>query len=429
MTDKVVVGWKSLTDNMIERDVEYGYQFNALSTFEIKHKAAINYLVKEFEMRKKAAELRRVSIADTGMIDTNLLHSYKYDDNLFLKIANVADGKNHGLFMMLDWSGSMTENMKGTLEQVMILTTFCRKVNIPFEVYCFSTAWKDNRYITVPGKAKRYENCIDKTKTPENSLFLEPNFSLLQLMTSRMPNSNFRRAANDLINISNAWGGYGYRNATALLIKPGLELGGTPLNDTIVVMSKLVNDFKAVNKLEVVNTVILTDGEDSSFKIIQNKTYNGYEKIGAETRWGVSYLFDPDTKKSYKIKRTITTTLLEILKDRTGCNLIGFYVIKNSKNYFESAYRKVVDNVTTREAAFIEFKENKVYGVTGQGYDEYYIIAGGRALEVEDSDLDDILGTGAQTATVRKLKGAFLKLNQNRLTSRVLLKKFIDRIT
>jgi ribonuclease I len=49
-------------------------------------------------------------------------------------------------------------------------------------------------------------------------------------------------------------------------------------------------------------------------------------------------------------------------------------------------------------------------------------------LNVEDEDLDDLLGDDNKEVSTRKLRGAFLKMNQNRLTNRVLLSKVIEEI-
>ena len=52
------------------------------------------------------------------------------------------DAKNHGMIFYLDWSGSMHDNMKGTIMQLLNLVLFCKKVNIPFSVYAFSSHYR-----------------------------------------------------------------------------------------------------------------------------------------------------------------------------------------------------------------------------------------------------------------------------------------------
>lgn len=422
---KVVVDWRKLYGDIANTESEY-YKTNMFQEFETKNKNAILYLVKEFELRKRAAELRRVSISDTGVIDTNLLHSYKFSDNIFRKIATVAEGKNHGLVAMVDWSGSMQNNLYGTVEQFLILTMFCRKLNIPFEVYAFSDS-------NVPGDAFKWMN-FDAV----NTLDLRQGFQLLNLMSSRMGNLAFRKMANDLLNVASSYtnyansGGYQNRYIREDIVKEKINLGGTPLNASIVALSKVVNDFRQKNRLEIVNTVILTDGEDSDIIYVLNSQQGRYSSaICPENNNNVSYIFDDETKKNFRVGyRGVTPTLLQILKARTGCNLVGFYVVTNNKKYFDSAMYRLDNSMlpVAREKALREFRENGVYSVLGYGYDEYYMIPGGKDMEASDDSLEDILGEGEKFST-RKLSGAFLKLNQNRLNSRILLKKFIEKTT
>ena len=108
-----------------------------LQKFKSEENASISFMVKEFEMRKSADEHSRTSVAKTGVIDTNKLHSYRYNDDLFRRITTVASGKNHGFVMFVDWSGSMDLHLKRTVKQLLSLTMFCKRVQIPFEVYSF----------------------------------------------------------------------------------------------------------------------------------------------------------------------------------------------------------------------------------------------------------------------------------------------------
>ena len=43
----------------------------------------------------------------TGVLDCGVLHTYKYNDDLFKKVTILPEGKNHGLLFIVDWSGSM----------------------------------------------------------------------------------------------------------------------------------------------------------------------------------------------------------------------------------------------------------------------------------------------------------------------------------
>jgi len=399
--------------NDTELEAHQRYDSTLLTKFEAKNKNAIAYLVKEFEMKKKAAELRRVTVSDTGTLDTNKLHTYKFNDDIFRKIGSVAEGKNHGIVMFLDWSGSMCDNMGGTIEQLVTMATFCRKVNVPFDVYAFST---------------EYDKGIKKEFVPvTDSQLVIDNFSLLNILSSSMKNATYRKFANDLLQIGEAYQPYvNYRrNYKSSYINDGHGLGGTPLNATIQVASNVVNDFRKRTRSEIVNVIFLTDGEDSSTLWTDNELGRS-QRIGPSDFRSVSYIEDKDSAKTYRVSdKGVTPTLLEILKDRTGCNLIGFYILPKSKRYFQNAMARF--NMMMTDDKYKQFRNEKFFSVNGYGYSEYFLIPGGEDLTTDDDSLSDILGE-AKDVSARKLKGAFLKMNQNRLTNRVLLSKVIKEI-
>ncbi len=408
--DDVIVDYKKFLGKIFDESKEKfeGYKPNMLMEFEAKNKNAILYLVKEFELRKKAAELRRVVVSDTGVLDTNKLHTYKYNDDIFRKVGSVAAGKNHGVVMFIDWSGSMTDNMKGTIEQLITLTTFCRKVNVPFDVYAFSTEWQCEPFSAIDPKS--------------GQLDFSGKFNLLNLFSSRMRNQEYRRMGNDLLNYGEIIGQYYKRS----YISENMGLGGTPLNSTIAIASGIVNRFRKAYKAEVVDVIFLTDGEDSASLYTKSPEYYGSMRIGPAQYNSVSYIEDTDTRKRYRVENGgVTPTLLEILKDKTGCGLIGFYIMPRSRRNFDNVLARL--NVFSVDG-FAKFKSEKFFAIDSYGYDQYFLIPGGSALSTEDEDLDDLLGDNNKEVSTRKLKGAFLKMNQNRLTNRVLLSKVIEEM-
>lgn len=412
--DKLVIPYKEIVGDIFVQNETYKnfYAKNALIEFESNNKNAISYMVKEFEMKKKAAELRRTTVADTGVLDTNKLHTYKFNDDIFRKVGSIQAGKNHGIVMFLDWSGSMGENFLGTIQQLITLTTFCRKVNIPFEVYAFSTDYDKRKNPS--------ESVVRSIQVNDGAIeFYEP-FNLLNLFSSRMKNTEYRSVANDLLNF-----GMSRQKGTGSLymysINRWFHLGGTPLNATIFAASELVNRFRKSYKVEVMNVIFLTDGEDTSTLYIKNGG-----SVGEPTRYSTSYITDQETNKRYRIGRNgVTPVLLEILKDRTKCNLIGFYILKNNK--------AILRNQVTRfghyfvEDMYRSFRSEKFLSVKNYGYDDYFLIPGGDALLIEDDDLTQILGNETEVST-RKLTTAFLKMNKGRLTNRVLLTKVVEEI-
>lgn len=416
----LIVPYKKILGSLfIPATYEYKeYKAGLISEFESKNKNAIAYLVKEFEMKKRAAELRRVTISNTGVLDTNKLHTYKFNDDIFRKVGSVSAGKNHGVVMFVDWSGSMSDNMKGTIEQLITMTTFCRKVNVPFEVYAFTTQYtKHDYYATEEQKAK--------TRTVTNQkgvLELDGAWNLLNLFSSRMKTTEYRKMANDLLNYGELMSNHYKRD----YIEEVYGLGGTPLNQTIITSVGVVNKFRKAYKVEIVDVMFLTDGEDSDSMYTVGENYSSV-RIGSSNYRTVSYIEDKETCKKYRVADAgITPTLLQILKDKTGCNLIGFYILPKTRRWFETALRRF--NIMTTQEGFMQFKTEKFYSISNYGYDQYFLIPGGNDLSVDDDDLDDLLGENNNKVSTRKLKGAFLKMNQNRLTNRVLLSKVIEEI-
>ncbi|NBQ36725.1 MAG: 23S rRNA (guanosine(2251)-2'-O)-methyltransferase RlmB [Synechococcus sp.] len=106
--------------------------------FQRDNKKTVNYMVKEFEMKKKASEYARTTLSKTGVICPVKMNNYKFSDDIFRKMSVTPEGKNHGMVLYLDWSGSMHKHMKPTIDQLLNLVMFCRQVNIPYRVYAFS---------------------------------------------------------------------------------------------------------------------------------------------------------------------------------------------------------------------------------------------------------------------------------------------------
>ena len=131
--------------NYFHKNVAYAVD-KCYNCFKKDAQKSVNYLVKQFEMKKSADEYKQsVATSKTGVIDTNKLFKYKLTDDIFKKVTVVPEGKNHGLVMYLDWSGSMQYQLLDTLKQTYNLIWFCRKANIPFRVYGFQSGLRPDQ--------------------------------------------------------------------------------------------------------------------------------------------------------------------------------------------------------------------------------------------------------------------------------------------
>ena len=394
--------------------------------FREQNKSIVDYLAKEFGMKKRADEYKRTASANTGVLETSKLYSYKYSDNLFKRVATVTSGKNHGLVMFIDWSGSMSSNMAGTVEQMMILVMFCKKVNIPFDVYAFTDRmWRsDNESILNLNDSK------EKWDYQPGDFCEQDHFNLMQLFSSKMSNIEFNKACWNAINIRDH---YQYKtnwhyNGGQLPSIPGQYcLGGTPLNATIVASHELVRRFKRDHNVQIVNTVFLTDGDSSQAGCYLDS--EGKEQhIGRNDQLTIR---DIPSKSEVERSKTLgwsashratTETLFNSLRKATGANIIGFFLVnrldRNKASYYST------DNKSF-ETMMDSWRKEKCIVTEIDGYDNLYIIKDGSDLQIDERSELDKVDAGSKKSAIRT---AFRKMNRKKLRNRVVLNKFIEQV-
>ena len=380
----------------------YEYARKCMTEWKVKEKESISFMVKEFEQRKAAELYSRINVAKTGVIDTNKLHSYKYNDDIFRRLATTPKGKNHGFIMFLDWSGSMQWTLRETMKQLFSLCLFCKQIGVPFEVYAFKdSSGSDNPF-----------SYINKTDVIRGSSLVLRNF-----LSSRMNSEELNFAMSIL------W----YNESGRYLSSDAM--GGTPLNNAIMISPKVVADFTARNKLEITNVIWLTDGDSNGSDGIENST------TPRDHRRSNRYFYvDPTTNKTYDWYPhdwcntvTNTNTLLRILKDRTGCNLVGFFLYEyNSFKRLDNQFNISNQNPEAFATARKFWIDNKFYPVKSAGYDEYYVID----TKSMNNTTNDLLidNSGDKKMSVKKMASAFSKFAQKKTVNRVLLRQFVERI-
>ena len=402
-------------------------------------KKVISYMVKEFEMKKSANQYKRASTAKTGSLDMGVLHSYKFNDDLFKKVTTLPGATNHGMVMFLDWSGSMCNNMPTTLKQLFNLVWFCNRVKIPFEVYAFTDAFDGNRYYNNnPGSP------IQDFKSGD---LVVNDVKLLNFLSNKMNKKDQDEMMDYLWKMAARWVGFRDWRKDGYPMNPPkkLTLGGTPFNHAIVAAMELLPKYKKKTGVEKLNAVFLTDG--ASHKISNKYIVDGDIDTQSETKAFDSYsndkimvITDPVTNTTITEEEVInkisrysydsssqTTMLLQLLKKRVpDTSILGFYVAGSGKaGYVKKEIIMKEMNCSWEEASeyYKEINKNKVLVSKQKGYDEYYILPGGAKLDIESGDLNVEVG-----ASKANLKRAFVKASKGKVTSRILLNKFIQRV-
>jgi hypothetical protein len=265
---------------------------------------------------------------------------------------------------------------------------------------------------------------------------LSPNpFSLLHLLSSKMKVREFTKMCSILLGLgaklSRTQIGKPLENGLDMSVPNILSLSGTPLNEAILACFEIIPKFKSDNKVQVVNTVFLTDGEGSTI-------YGYYEEQNARKLKGFNtyrdrIIFrDPVTKAIAEVYDTIgnpstqgtdqSIALLRLLKQRTDSNIVGFYITSSQDA------RASISNFITREEKksldtfMSEFRRNKYAILQNAGFDEYYF------LRSNDLAIDDENDFEVSSTTTRALVSAFSKYTTNRITNRIVLNRFIQLI-
>ena len=371
----------------------------ALQTYMNSIKGTVNQMVQQFQMKQAADADKRSEIAKTGVLDTVTMINYRWSEDIFLKNEVHPDGKNHGMVMYVDWSGSMSGILKDTVEQLLVLVEFCRKVNIPYEVYAFSS----QRYNPVNDYRSDEHRAFEENRGEQWNSTSEQDcrpheFSLYNFLSSRMNKREFATALSNFWNLTMGCSHYGGNTPRCL------QLGCTPLNEAVVCAMTQVPEFQAMHGIQIVNTVFLTDGE-------------GHSMIGRyHYRGDKSFVTDKKTKKNYEINgRGETSALLNMLRDKTGSNLVGVR-LHDAKNLRFLRY-----HMEHEEYARLEKQYKKENFVTMESaYDEYFIVKGDLKVETDAlENLDD-------DASYTRIKNAFIKGGTRRKSSRVIANKMVE---
>jgi len=442
--DDVIIKYNDIIDIATEN---YSNELNSAYFIQTKKevvdmkadsKKTVAYMVKEFEMKKSADQYARASTSKTGSLDMSALHTYKFNDDLFKKVTTLPGATNHGMVMIVDWSGSMAENLEGTFSQLFSLVWFCRQTHIPFEVYAFSDAYpKCNK-----NDLDKFDDVSGmKINNFKSGNIILRDMNLLNIFSSKMNIKEEMEMMYNCLVLAKQWtwprnnreGNFPIR------IPSKINLGGTPLNEAIIAMMDIVPKFKTDNGVQKVNTVFLTDGVSNSLQGVYtyklNKTTGEHSKSSKHinNHWsGETTMFtDPKTNKTYEAEdnKNITNVLIKILKDRIeNMNVVGFFIAGRGKSgrvdkrtlmsiLPKDSYSSIIEKVKF-------LNKEKYLSISQCGYDEYYILPGGNSLMLENDGLDDDL-VGASKA---KLKSAFGKSMKSKISSRQLLNKFVKMV-
>ena len=394
----------------------------------------VNYLVKEFEMKKSADLYKKSSTDKTGTLDPLKLKNYKFSEDLFKRVTITPDGKNHGFIFLLDWSGSMHDSIKETIDQLIQLVYFAKKINIPFEVYAFTDMSKsyyssdDVNNFNIKSGDMQMQSCNLINFASHKLKKTELDESLLYVYHCARYYSDYYRQHRGRYNAQEESGW------TVGLTKE-YYLGSTPLNESLVILDKLIPLFKRKYSIQKMSMITLTDGySNNSWTGVLDRTPPRFD---LETQI-VPILKDKNKKytvtqgqikNSYGFAkrfgpRDYTNLMVTYLKKKYDIKIVGFHIVKNPKDYSVGSY---LDTGTSFEDRGELTKDLRTKGFMSaqvtHGYDDIYLLNKNK-LSVKENKMDDIT-SDMKTSQIRRLFAGGMK---NKLNSRILLNKFIEKV-
>jgi hypothetical protein len=401
--------------------LQYELDNNLPGEFNVHYKAvkkAIIPAVKEFEMRKAAYQYQRSSSAKTGSIDVNQVHSYKFNEDIFKRVTLQADAKNHGMFLLVDYSGSMYDTIDNALDQVLHLVAFCKATNIPFEVYGFSS---NTSTYDVPTQAGTQD--LD-------------NLSLFQITSSTLKKKEFedsiyniwlrRQCSGDKYSEMRLAGVY-----SADIYSHFEEFGSTPLHQALNVSYYLVKEMIRKNNIEKMSFVTLTDGDSNNLRVYQAMAEDNYIPTKAG-RNSAKYSVVIDKKMVHCTgARNLSKSILEYMQRRLGVTTVGFF-IADSGRYMHSRCWSANNDSKNRQVDYYDnkfgndqYRKNRCVAFQDTlGYNEYYVLKKTGLA----TDEDEGFGSVEAGASKGKLNTEFKKFAKSKKTNRVLMTKFAKAV-
>lgn len=172
LTNALVIGYDTfpLADVKVitaKKYMEYvkercNHQSDSVVTAEVREmrkgiSQSVDSMVRVFESKKAAERYKNIKVSDTGLVDINKVYRYKFDDKIFRQNKILPNAKNHAYYILIDLSGSMSRMLGDVIEQIVVITEFFRRIQVPYKVVGFGMGvnsylrnWGNNKPITNP---------------------------------------------------------------------------------------------------------------------------------------------------------------------------------------------------------------------------------------------------------------------------------------
>ena len=413
-----------------------------------KNKSIVAHMAKEFEMRQTAMRSAKAFTGKSGQLDMNRLAKYQIIEDVFKRVTYLPDGKNHGVNVLLDWSGSISHEIKDLIEQTFILSEFCNKVQIPFRIFLFSDSIIRGEDYWSSGEGKLVELLSNEMSGKKYTKGLDilsqmyMHFWKSEILQGWEPavsedvellNSIFNLDPEDALY-------YDKRNDLNYcdLVPNNFRLGGTPLNHCLLAMRKWIPEFNKMYGIEKSIMTIITDGFSHESDLLRQsdeewadaKSQMGSDWIGRSNM--KRYLIDPYTNKTYLYHEPSdynygdwnrTANLLEWISETCNVTITGYFVFSKKKDFSTTTH--YMPGISWEEKDEIWKTMRKTgYVFKTKGYNKLFFTYKNNLTASSDTELSDDLVDAKKS----RLTSAFKKNQKSKVTSRFLTTEFIKEI-
>jgi hypothetical protein len=316
----------------------------------------------------------------------------------------------------------MSREMLDTVKQLYNLIWFCKKVSIPFDVYAFTNEWK-RREQDATGQWNPINNELPY-EPQEYNLQVEEDFSLMNLFTSGVRTNELEHQLKNIWRIASVFSNY-YGSRYSYPTR--LCLSGTPLNEALMTLHKLLPKFQKDNNVEKVQCIVLTDGEANSvpYHVMVKDYFNSDEyKMGVRgINPGHCFLRDRSLGKTYKFGYSwwqFTEILIRNLQDKfPSSNFIGIRVLPPREG--SNILRRYCDDPTDYEKCMKDWRKLKTFTIKSSGYDAYFGLSSSALADETEFEV-------SEGATKGQIKTAFVKSLKTKKLNKKVLGEFVSLV-
>tara|TARA_B100000945_G_scaffold205556_1_gene165295 strand:- start:4831 stop:5769 length:939 start_codon:yes stop_codon:yes gene_type:complete len=311
------------------------------------------------------------------------------------------------------------------MKQLFNLVWFCKKVNIPFEVYAFSNdAWSigmDQEDYNNCKYAYRYDDGLKRQDLVKNikinDLSIEAGFRMVTVLDNTLNNRDLDAQMKNLWLTSQSFRNGAYPHPQRF------HLSGTPLNEAIISLKSITKRFIAENKVQKSHIVIFTDGEGYDASYNRRSSYDD-SIMASSVPYDSAIRANGRTFHVLSNRCDFTNKLIEAVKSTLpDTSFIGFRVLATGDTRSFTHY--YARNLTVEYIKGEIRKKGCVCVKDPKGMDLMFGLPQ-KNLNL-DTDLDDTMPE-KDNITKSDISRAFRKTFKNKKSNKIVCQTFISQI-